>query len=156
MANNCANNNATRLIGTRNFASQEVLTNGIVQLGNVYRRFCRKINGVKTFEFDNTDVVLQQTGIYHITVTAVGSGAEAGTLAIQLYENGFAVPGVFANETITTPDTELRTLTLDYFVLVDNTCVLGCNSTVAKAISIVNTGVEATYTSVVMNVEKVV
>lgn len=115
----------------------------------------RKINGVKTFEFDNSDVILQQSGIYHITVTAVASGAEAGTLALQLYENGFAVSGVFANETITTPDTELRTLTLDYFVLVDSTCVLGCNSTVAKAISLVNTGVEATYTSVIMNIEKV-
>lgn len=151
-----ANNNTTLLIGTRNFATQDVLTNGIIQLGNVYRRFCRKINGVKTFEFDNSDVILQQSGIYHITVTAVGSGAEAGTLAIQLYENGFAVPGVISNETITTADTELRTLTLDYFVLVDSTCVLGCTSTVAKAISLVNTGVEATFTSVVMNVEKVV
>lgn len=156
MANNCANNNATRLLGTRNFTSQEVLTNGLVELGNVYRRYCRKINGIKTFEFDNSDVILQQNGIYHVTVTAVASGTEAGTLAIQLYENGFAVPGVFANETITTPDTELRTLTLDYYVLVDSTCVLGCNSTVAKALSIVNTGIPATFTSVVMNVEKVV
>lgn len=153
---NCNNLNATRLIGTRNFASQEVLTNGIVQLGNVYRRFCRKINGIKTFEFDNTDIILQQSGIYHITVTAVATGTEAGELAIQLYENGFAVPGVFSNETITTPDTEFRTLTLDYFALVDNTCVLGCNSTIAKAISIVNTGVEATYSSIVVNIEKVV
>ena len=144
------------LLGTRNFASQEVLTNGIVQLGNVYRRFCKKINGVKTFEFDNTDIILQQTGMYHITVTAVASGAEAGTLAIQLYENGFPIPAVFSNETITTPETELRTLTLDYIALVDNACVLGCNSPVAKAISIVNTGVEATFTSVVVNVEKVV
>ena len=143
------------LIGTRNFATQEVVTNGIIQLGNVYRRYCRKVNGVKTFEFDNSDVILQQSGMYHITVTAVASGAEAGTLALQLYENGFAISGVFANETITTPDTELRTLTLDYFVLVDSTCVLGCNSTVAKAISLVNTGVEATYTSVIMNIEKV-
>lgn len=143
------------LIGTRNFATQEVVTNGIIQLGNVYRKYCRKMNGVKTFEFDNSDVILQQSGMYHITVTAVASGAEAGTLALQLYENGFAISGVFANETITTPDTELRTLTLDYFVLVDSTCVLGCNSTVAKAISLVNTGVEATYTSVIMNIEKV-
>ena len=143
------------LIGTKNFATQDVVTNGIIQLGNVYRRYCRKINGVKTFEFDNTDVILQQSGMYHITVTAVGSGSGAGTLAIQLYENGVPVPGVFSNETITTPDTELRTLTLDYFVLVDSTCVLGQTSTVAKAISLVNTGVEATYTSVVMNIEKV-
>lgn len=144
------------LLGTRNFATQDVITGGIIELGNVYRRFCRKINGIKTFEFDNSDIILQQSGMYHVTVTAVGSGDEPGTLAIQLYENGFAVPAVFANETITTPETELRTLTLDYYVLVDNSCVLGCNSTVAKALTIVNTGVDATYTSVVVNVEKVV
>lgn len=144
------------LLGTKNFASQDVVTNGIVQLGNVYRRYCRRINGTRTFEFDNSDIILQQSGIYHITVTAVGSGAEAGTLALQLYENGVPVPGAFSNETITTPDTELRTLTIDYFALVDSTCVLNCSSTVAKAISLVNTGVEATYTSVVVNVEKVV
>lgn len=144
------------LLGTRNFASQEVVTNGIIQLGNVYRRYCKRINGTRTFEFDNSDIILQQSGIYHITATLVGSGAEAGTLAVQIYENGIAVPGAFSNETITTPDTELRTLVIDYFVLVDSACVLGCNSTVAKAISLVNTGVEATFTSVVVNVEKVV
>jgi len=156
---NCSNNNnfnATRLIGARNFASQDVVTNGLIQLGNVYRRFCKKINGVKTFEFDNSDIILQQSGIYHITVTAVATGSEAGEIAIQLYENGIAIPGVFSNETITTPTTEFRTLTLDYFALVDSTCILGCNSTVAKAISIVNTGVEATYSSIVVNIEKVV
>lgn len=143
------------LLGTKNFASQDVVTNGIVQLGNVYRRYCKRVNGTRTFEFDNSDIILQQSGIYHITVTAVGSGDEAGTLAIQLYENGNAVPGAFSNETITTPETELRTLTIDYFVLVDSACVLGCSSTLAKAISVVNTGVAATFTSVVVNVEKV-
>ena len=143
------------LLGTKNFASQNVVANGIVQLGNVYRRYCKRINGTRTFEFDNSDIILQQSGIYHITVTAVGSGAEAGTLALQLYENGVPVSGAFSNETITTPDTELRTLTIDYYVLVDSTTVLNCTSTVAKAISLVNTGVEATYSSVVVNVEKV-
>lgn len=146
---------ANLLIGAKNFATQEVVTNGLIEFGNVYRRFCKRINGTRTFEFDNSDIVLQQNGIYHITVTAVASGTEAGVLAIQLYENGFAVPGTISNETITTPDTELRTLTLDYYTLVDNTCVLGCNSTVAKAISIVNTGIPATFTSVVINIEKV-
>lgn len=148
-------NNVNLLLGTRNFASQDVVTNGIVQLGNVYRRYCKRINGTRTFEFDNSDIILQQSGIYHITVTAVATGSEAGEIAIQLYENGIAVPGVFSNETITTPTTEFRTLTLDYFVLVDSACVLGCSSTVAKAISVINTGVEATFTSVVVNVEKV-
>ena len=146
---------ANLLIGAKNFATQEVVTNGLIEFGNVYRRFCKRINGTRTFEFDNSDIVLQQNGIYHITVTAVASGTEAGVLAIQLYENGNAISGAFSNETITTPDTELRTLTLDYYTLVDNTCVLGCNSTVAKSISIVNTGIPATFTSVVINIEKV-
>ena len=146
---------ANLLIGAKNFATQEVVTNGLIEFGNVYRRYCKRINGTRTFEFDNSDIVLQQNGIYHITVTAVASGTEAGVLAIQLYENGNAISGAFSNETITTPDTELRTLTLDYYTLVDNTCVLGCNSTVAKAISIVNTGIPATFTSVVINIEKV-
>ena len=143
------------LLGTKNFASQVVEANGLVQLGNVYRRYCKRINGTRTFEFDNSDVILQQSGIYHITVTAVGSGSEAGTLAIQLYENGVPVPSAFSNETITTPDTELRTLVIDYYALVDSTCVLGCSSTVAKAISVVNTGVEATFSQITMNIEKV-
>lgn len=144
------------LIGTRNVATQNVVTNGNIELGSVYRRYCKRINGTRTFDFIGEDVILQQNGIYHITVTAVGSGAEAGTLAIQLYENGVAVPGAFANETITTADTELRTLTIDYYALVDTACILGCNSTVAKEISLINTGVEATFTSVIMNIEKVV
>lgn len=144
------------LIGTKNFTSQEVLTNGILNLGSVYRRYCRRINGTRTFDFDGSDIVLQQSGMYHITVTAVASGQVAGDVTLALYENGVAVSGVFSTETITTPDTEFRTLVLDYYVLVDSACVLGNTATVSKAISLVNTGVEATYTSVVVNVDKVV
>lgn len=143
------------LIGTRNFANQTASENQILSLGSVYRRFCRRVNGVRTFEFDNSEVILQQSGIYHITVTAVASGAEAGDITLALYENGVPVPGAISTQTITTPDTELRTLTIDYYALVDSTCVLGCNSVVSKAITLVNTGVEATYTNLTINVEKV-
>lgn len=144
------------LIGTRNVTTQNVVTNGNVELGSVYRRYCKRINGTRTFDFIGEDVILQQNGIYHVTVTAVVSAATAGNVTLSLYENGVAVPSAFATETITTPDTELRTLVIDYFALVDTTCVLGCNSTVAKELSLVNTGIDATYTSVTMNAEKVV
>lgn len=143
------------LLGTKNFASQTVEENEIVSLGSVYRKYCRRVNGVKTFEFDSSEVILQRSGVYHITATAVANGAEAGDLTLSLFENGIAIPGAFSTQTITTPTTELRTLVIDYYVMVDTTCVLGCNSVVNKAISLVNTGVEATYTSVVLNVEKV-
>lgn len=143
------------LLGTRNFASQTVEANEIVSLGSVYRRYCKKYNGVRTFDFDSNEVILQQNGLYHITVTAVASASEAGNVTLSLFENGLAVPGAFSTETITTPTTELRTLVIDYYALVDSTCVLGCNSVVNKAISLVNTGVEAIYSSVTMNVERV-
>ena len=143
------------LLGTKNFASQTVEENEIVSLGSVYRKYCRRVNGVKTFEFDSSEVILQRSGVYHITATAVASGAAAGDLTLSLFENGIAIPGAFSTQTITTPTTELRTLVIDYYVMVDTTCVLGCNSVVNKAISLVNTGVEATYSSVVLNVEKV-
>lgn len=144
------------LIGTKNFTSQDVITNGIVNLGAVYRRFCKRINGVRTFDFDGNNIVLQQSGMYHITATAVVSGSEAGDVTLSLFENGVAVSGVFSTETITTPDTELRTLVIDYFTLVDSTCVLGNSAVVQKAITLVNTGVEATYSNIIVNVEKVV
>ena len=143
------------LLGTKNFASQTVESNEIVSLGSVYRKYCRRVDGVKTFDFDSSEVILQRTGVYHITATAVVAGSEAGDVTLSLFENGIAVPGAFSTQTITTPTTELRTLVIDYYVMVDSTCVLGCNSVVNKAISLVNTGVEAIYSSVVLNVEKV-
>ena len=144
------------LLGTKNFTSQDVIENGILNLGAVYRRFCKRINGVRTFDFDGNNIVLQQSGMYHITVVATASGSAAGDIVLSLFENGVAITGATATETITTPDTEFRNLTLDYYVLVDDTCVLGNVATVQKAITLVNTGIEATYTNVVVNVDKVV
>ena len=123
--------------------------------GRKGKRACKRVNGLRTFDFDSTEVILQSTGVYHITATAVASATAAGNVTLSLYENGLAIPGAFSTETITTPTTELRTFTIDYYVLVDSTCVLGCNSVVNKSISLVNTGVEAVYSSVVLNVEKV-
>lgn len=145
------------LLGTKNIGTQTVLADGVVNLGSVYRRYCRKNNcGVAAFTRTAQDVTLNHSGIYHITVTAVGSGAAAGVVTIQLYENGQAIDGAFSSQTITTADTELRTFVIDYYILVDKTVVLGAESPLAKTISVVNTGVDATFSSVVMNVDKVV
>ena len=147
------------LIGLKNFAEQTVLPNGIINLGSVYRKYCRKNRcGVAAFGRTANDISLQHSGIYHITATLVGSGDAAGDITVQLYVNGVAIDGAFSTQTITTADTELRTFVLDYYVLVDQDCVLGNESTLAQTISIVNTSetVTATFTSVVVNAEKVV
>lgn len=145
------------LLGTKNFGTQTVLTDGIVNIGSVYRKYCKKNScGVAAFARTSQDITLNHSGIYHITATAVGSGTAAGVVTLQLFENGEAVDGAFSSETITTADTELRTFVVDYYILVDRDCILGREATMSKTISLVNTGVGATFTSVVVNVEKVV
>lgn len=147
------------LLGTKNIGTQTVLPDGLINLGSVYRKFCKKNScGVTTFSRTTQDISLQHSGIYHVTATFVGSGDVAGVITVQLFENGEAVDGAFSSQTITTPETELRTFVIDYYILVDKDCVLGRESTLAKTISFVNTSetVTATFTSVVVNVEKVV
>ena len=145
------------LLGVKNIGTQTVLADGIVNIGSVYRKYCKKNScGFTTFNATSNGIALQHEGIYHITATLVGSGDVAGDITVQLAQNGVLVDGAFSTQTITTPDTELRTLVIDYYVLVDKDCILGRESTIAQNISLVNTGVDATFTSVVVNVDKVV
>lgn len=145
------------LLGVKNTTPQSVIALGTIDLGSVYRRYCKKNScGIRTFDSTSQFISLQQQGIYHVTATLVGTGTIAGDVTVQLLVNGEPVSGVFSTETITTPTTELRTFVIDSYILVDEACLLGTSSTIAKTISLQNTGVEATFTSVVVNVEKVV
>ena len=145
------------LLGLKNTTPQSVIALGTIDLGNVYRRYCKKSScGVRTFDSTSQSISLQQQGIYHVTATLVGAGTIAGDVTVQLLVNGEPVSGVFSTETITTPTTELRTFVIDSYILVDEACLLGTSSTIAKTISLQNTGVEATFTSFVVNVEKVI
>ena len=145
------------LIGVKNTATQAVLTDGIINIGSVYRRYCKKSAcGVPAFSRTANDISLQHSGIYHLTATFVASAPTAGVVTVQLNLNGEPVDGAFASETITTPTTELRTLVIDYYVLVDKDCILNTEATVTQTISFENTGDDATFTSVVVNVDKVV
>lgn len=144
------------LLGAKNGTTQTLLTNSLVDFGAVYRRYCKKDCGVRTFDFTSNSIVLQKSGIYHITISAIVSSATAGDVTLQLFENGVAIPSAIATETITTPTTEFHTTTLDYYILVDSDCVLGRTSTLAKSITLVNTGIGATITNIVVNVDKVV
>lgn len=145
------------LLGVKNTATQAVLADGIINIGSVYRRYCKKSAcGVPAFARTANDISLQHSGIYHLTATFVASAPTAGVVTVQLNVNGTPVDGAFASETITTADTELRTLVIDYYVLVDKDCILNTEATVAQTISFENTGDDATFTSVVVNVDKVV
>ena len=145
------------LIGLKNTGEQTVLATGQVNLGNVYRKFCKANRcGVPAFTATSNGVTLQHEGIYHITAVLVGTGETAGDVTVSLFENGEAITGAVSTQTITTATTEFRTFVIDYYVKVDKDCVLGFNTTDAKTISLVNTSdaIDATFTSVVLNVTK--
>lgn len=145
------------LIGTKNVGSQTVLANGTIGIGSVYRRYCKRTaQGLPTFADSSTGITLNGQGIYKVTATFVGAGTAAGDLTIQMYDNGDAISGATATETITTANTEQRTLVIDYFVKVDSSCVLGNWSVSPKTISFRNTGVAATFNNVVVDIVKVV
>lgn len=145
------------LLGTRNATTQALTTGATVNLGEVYRKFCRKNScGLKAFEFNGSSISLQHSGIYHITATMTFTAPVAGVVIFQLTENGVAIPSALASETITTATTEVASTTIDFYVLVDSGCVLGNPTTLIKNVGITNTGVASTLTNVVFNVEKVV
>ncbi len=145
------------LLGVKNTSTQTVLADGLVNIGSVYRRYCKKnACGIPAFSRTANDISLQHSGIYHITATFVVSAPAAGVVTVQLLQNGEEVEGAFASETITTAATEFRTMVIDYYILVDRDCILNTESIVAQTISFENTGVAATFTSVVVNVDKVV
>lgn len=141
-------------IGLRNITTQIVPASGLVSMGGTYRNFSRTINGVNTFVADGESLRLQQAGFYLITINLVGTATEAGDVTVQVLENGLAVPAALSTETITTPDTEVHTFTINYIAAVDNSCIMGCNVTVGKTLSLQNLGVEATFTNVSVSAVK--
>lgn len=145
------------LIGLKNIGTQTVLATGQVNLGNVYRKFCKPNKcGVPAFSVTSNGVTLNHQGIYHITATLVGTGETAGLVSVQLAENGELLTGAISSETITTATTEFRTFVIDYYIKVDKDCILGYPTTEAKTISLVNVSddIDATFTSVILNVTK--
>lgn len=143
------------LLGVKNTTPQDVIVDGLINIGSSYRRYCKKNKcGVPAFARTANDISLQHSGIYHVTATFIASAPAAGDVTVQLLVNGETVEGALATETITTATTEFRTMVIDYYLLVDRDCILGNESTVAQTISFQNTGVAATFTSVVVNVSK--
>lgn len=128
------------LIGVQNPAAQDVVADGTIALGNIYRIFDEPNNcGVLAFSNTSTGITMRRKGIYHVTANFYPSAAFAGT--IQMLENGVPVLGATANG---------ENLTIDYYIVVDPQCGWTSN---AKTISFTS-DTAATFDNVVVNVTK--
>lgn len=128
-------------------SSSSVVVNGVVPLTTIVHRE----NGNNSSEIDLVgNAVVIETGCrcrprYNIDARITFTGATAGLATLSVYKNGVAIPFAVASETVTTPTTEVHTVTIPLGTLTDR-----CSNNVY---TIVNTGdIAITVTNVSMNV----
>lgn len=142
-------------IGLSNSNSQSVAVGGAIDLGSVYRKYVTKCpKGLITFEANDENLTLQHSGAYKITAVVTFTAPTAGDVTLQFAENGVPVTGATATETITTANTEFRTITLDYEFIVSKGFIDCSLATLIKNISIISSAIPITVTNVIVNAIK--
>lgn len=128
------------LIGLQNPTTQAVVADGIIALGNSYRKFDLPNEcGALAFSNTSTGVTLNRKGIYHLTANFYPTAAFTGT--IQMLVDGVPVLGATANG---------ENLTIDYYIVVDSNCGWVSN---AKTITFTS-DTATTLENVVVNITK--
>lgn len=89
-----------------------VAAGGALPLTTVARRITPRIQ----LGSDSANVAVP--GYYELNATITFTADTAGDVTIATYQNGEAIPGIVATETITTATTENRTITLTGLVRV--------------------------------------
>ena len=122
----------------------EVPAGNTVPLGSVIRRY-----GCATTPNGNV-VNLCLPGYYNVCLAATFTGSAAGTVIVKIQQDGVDVPGATATETITTADTEFRSVALCAAVRLCNCC----NSTLSVVVDAASVS-DPTFTDVALKIEKV-
>ena len=120
--------------------SADVLANGIIPLATIQRR-----RG-KWIQSGSNGVIVYAPSYYKVNAQVTFTGASADDAVIELQKNGVAIPGFTSSTTITTADTEVRTLTISGIIRVFP------NDGVAN-LTLVNTGIGITTSNVALSVE---
>lgn len=131
------------LIDVATTTSTSVLAGATIPLATIVRRRGRDVD----LSGNSVAVIDCGSNFYLVTVTATFTAPVAGVISIALQQNGTAVTGATASTTITTASTEVRSLSFSAIVRTYNSAGI-------DALSIVNTGLAATYSNIDMTVVK--
>ena len=131
-------NNSLIYLATPTVSS--VATNGILPLTTIVRRRGSYV------QQSNDSIVLGAPGYYKVSANATFTAPTAGSVTLQLKQDGSTVQGATASTTITTATTEVRSLSIDAIVRVP--C---CGAPVI--LTLVNTGTAITTSNIAFNVE---
>ena len=133
------------MISSYNTTSQAVTTNGTIAFTtDRILTGCTATRNGATFQ-------LNKPGYYYVTFNATASATDTvGLLTVELYNNGVAVPGAEASTATTVAD-NVSNYAFSTIVRVPPSCCMVDNT---ARLTVVNTGVDATYTNVNINITK--
>ena len=133
------------MISSYNNTSQEVAINGLLTFTtDRILTGCTATRNGQTFQ-------LNKPGYYYVTFNANGAATTAvGDIVVVLQNNGVAVPGAIATFTTTVAD-DATNLAFSTIIRVPPSCCAVDNT---ANLTLVNTGVAATYTNVNINITK--
>ena len=133
------------MISSYNITTQTVAANGLLTFTTD-----RILTGC-TATRDGSTFQLNKPGYYYVTFNAVAAATEAvGELVVELQNNGVAVPGAEAASTTTTAGNNDNYAFATIIKVPPSCCAI---DNTAK-LTLVNTGVEATFANVNVNITK--
>ena len=133
------------MISSYNNTSQEVAINGLLTFTtDRILTGCTATRNGQTFQ-------LNKPGYYYVTFNADGAATTAaGDIVVVLQNNGIAVLGAIATQTVAAADDAVN-LAFSTIIRVPPSCCAVDNT---ANLTLVNTGVAATYTNVNINITK--
>ena len=133
------------MISSYNITTQEVAVNGLLTFTtDRILTGCTATRNGQTFQ-------LNKPGYYYVTFNADGAATTAvGDIVVVLQNNGVAVPGAIATFTTTVAD-DATNLAFSTIIRVPPSCCAVDNT---ANLTLVNTGVAATFTNVNINITK--
>jgi hypothetical protein len=133
------------MISSYNITSQDVAVNGLLTFTTD-----RILTGC-TITRNGPTFQLNKPGYYYVTFNADGAATTApGDVVVVLQNNGIAIPGAMATVTVAAAD-DATNLAFATIVKVPPSC---CAIDNTAMLTLVNTGVAATFTNVNINITK--
>ena len=133
------------MISSYNITTQTVAVNGLLTFTTD-----RILTGC-TATRDGSTFQLNKPGYYYVTFNAVAAATEAvGELVVELQNNGVAIPGAEAASTTTTAGNNDNYAFATIIKVPPSCCAIDNTAN----LTLVNTGVAATFTNVNVNITK--
>ena len=125
-----------------NNTTQSVDANGVINLGTIIHK-----NNQSQANVSGNNIVIKGTGYFNISVNLTYTASATGDVVTQVYVNGTPVTGAITTNTVATASTQSIRANINTEILK----AYHCNDTI---ITIVNTGIAASYTNIAVRIKR--